>query len=364
MKITLIAFTEKGCSLAKRIAGFLPEWKAGEVHQIRILVPKTHETEETEPFFSLNSVMEEIFKHSGMIVFVGACGIAVRAIAPYLCSKLTDPGVVVIDECGEYVIPILSGHIGGANDFGRWLAEAVGAEPVITTATDRNDVFAVDTFAIKNHLHIDTPSMIKAISSSLLEGQQVGVLSEFPIQGRPPHGLVLINDRQPGRQMMQRLQMGIRIGMQREDGWENSCFERTCVLTPVDLVAGMGCKRGKSVAELESFLKDILQKHHINIRRIGKLCSANLKSDEQGLICLADHLGIPFETYSPAELNALSNDNGTFENSDFVLEHVGTDNVCERSACLGSAYGRKLIAKQAMDGMTLAVYQREMKLTF
>lgn len=364
MKITLIAFTQKGCSLAKRIAGFLPEWKAGEVHQIRIFVPKTHETEETESFSSLDSVMEEIFKHAGMIIFVGACGIAVRAIASYIRSKLTDPGVVVIDECGDYVIPILSGHIGGANDFGRWLAEAVGAEPVITTATDRNDVFAVDTFAVKNHLHIETPSMIKVVSSSLLEGQDVGILSEFPIQGCPPRGLVLIDDKRSCGQINHKLQTGIRISMQREDGPEASCFERTCVLTPVDLVAGMGCRRGKSFGELEAFLKNVLKRQCIDIRRIGKLCSVDKKADEQGLLCLAEHLGIPFETYSAVELNALSDDNGAFENSDFVLEQVGTDNVCERSACLGSAHGRKLIAKQTMDGMTLAVYQREIRLRF
>ena len=364
MRITLIAFSGKGCVLAKQIAALLPKWRMGEIHQVRVLVPKTHETQAAESFDSLERVMEEVFRSSGMIVFVGACGIAVRAIAPYVHSKLTDPGVVVTDECGDYVIPILSGHIGGANEFGRWLADEIGAEPVITTATDRNNVFAVDIFALKNHLYIEDPSMIKVVSSGLLKGQKVGVMSELPILGQLPRGLILINDRPENGEAKQRLQTGIRIGMQREEIREDLFFERTCVLTPVDLVVGMGCRCGKSSVELEFFLKEILKKHRINIHRIGKLCSVDKKADEQGLIGLADRLGIPFETYSVTELNAIPGDDGAFSNSDFVREQIGTDNVCERSACLGSAHGRKLIAKQTMEGMTLAVYQREMQLIF
>ena len=364
MRIAVIAFSGKGGALAKQIASLLPRWRMGEMHQVRILVPETHKTEAVEAFDSLDCVMEEIFRSSGMIVFVGACGIAVRAIAPYIRSKLTDPGVLVTDECGDYVIPILSGHIGGANEFGRWLADAIGAEPVITTATDRNGVFAVDTFAVKNHLYIENPSMIKEVSSGLLNGQKVGVISEFPIQGHLPQGLILISDRPGNGGIGQKLQTGIRIGTQSEDVLQNLYFERACVLTPVDLVAGMGCRRGKSAVELEFFLKEILKKHHINIHRIGKLCSVDKKADEQGLIGLADRLGIPFETYSAAELNAIPGEDGAFSNSDFVREQTGTENVCERSACLGSGHGRKLIAKQTMDGMTLAVYQREMQLMF
>ena len=91
------------------------------------------------------------FAQSDALVFVGAVGIAVRAIAPHCRSKATDPAVVVLDECGRFAIPLLSGHLGGANDLARRLAKACGAVPVITTATDANGVFAVDEWAKHQH---------------------------------------------------------------------------------------------------------------------------------------------------------------------------------------------------------------------
>ena len=106
-------------------------------------------------------------------MFVGATGIAVRAIAPYIRDKVSDPAVVVVDELGKYVIPVLSGHIGGANRFARRLAVELSATPVITTATDLTGAFAVDSWASENGLKILNTERIKAVSSKLLAGRKV-----------------------------------------------------------------------------------------------------------------------------------------------------------------------------------------------
>ena len=124
------------------------------------------------------------------IVFIGAAGIAVRMIAPLVKAKDTDPAVLVIDEKGRFVIPILSGHIGGANALAMRLATLLHATPVITTATDVNGVFAVDVWATQNGCAIPDTQHIKAVSAALLVGQSVGVQSYFGICGTLPMGVL------------------------------------------------------------------------------------------------------------------------------------------------------------------------------
>ena len=123
-----LAFTDIGLALAKRLAAALP----GSVARCG------------RDGDSLAEWTSAQFVQSDALIFVGAAGIAVRAIAPHCKSKTTDPAVVVVDECGRFAVPILSGHLGGANDLARAIAAVCGAVPVITTATDAHGIFAVD----------------------------------------------------------------------------------------------------------------------------------------------------------------------------------------------------------------------------
>ena len=129
------------------------------------------------------------FAGSDALIFVGAVGIAVRAVAPHCQSKASDPAVVVLDECGHFAVPILSGHLGGANNLARALAAVCGAVPVITTATDANGVFAVDEWAKHQNCAVLEPERIKLVSGALLAGREVHFTSDWPIAGTPPAGL-------------------------------------------------------------------------------------------------------------------------------------------------------------------------------
>ena len=163
----------------------------------------------------------EAFGSSDALLFIGAVGIAVRAIAPLLRSKTVDPAVVVMDELGRHVIPILSGHIGGANELALEIARRTGAQPVITTATDINGVPAIDVWAKKHDCAIENPQAIKAVSSAVLSGGQVGVMiTERDI--KPP-------------------------------------FEVTLKLRPRTLVLGAGCRRGTDAAAFERAALDFLK---------------------------------------------------------------------------------------------------------
>lgn len=136
-KAGIAYFTEQGGRLAHRIAdGLAPEYEI-------LLYEK-----------GLKDWCAACFAKAELIIFIGACGIAVRTIAPLLKSKTEDPAVLVLDEAGQYVISLLSGHIGGANAYAQKIAGLTGATPVITTASDVRGKIAVDVFAKNNHLTI------------------------------------------------------------------------------------------------------------------------------------------------------------------------------------------------------------------
>lgn len=133
-------------------------------------VPETMRA--TAIFGKLKEQVQVWMRQMDGIVFVGAVGIAVRSIAPFIENKAKDPAVIVLDEEGMFCIPILAGHLGGANALALWIADAVGAVPVITTATDRKKRFAVDLFAKENDLEISDLKLAKEISAALLAGKR------------------------------------------------------------------------------------------------------------------------------------------------------------------------------------------------
>ena len=172
MSRAYLAFTAKGEALARRLAEALP----GSVSRCGGDV-------------TLKGWTAEHFAQDEALIFVGAVGIAVRAIAPHCKSKTTDPAVVVVDECGRFAVPILSGHLGGANDLARAIATVCGAVPVITTATDAHGIFAVDEWAKHQNCMVLEPERIKLVSGKLLAEQPVYYRTDFPVTGTVPAGL-------------------------------------------------------------------------------------------------------------------------------------------------------------------------------
>ena len=116
-----------------------------------------------------------------------------KILSPFVKDKKTDPAVIVIDELGRFVIPLLSGHIGGANELSKKISKFTNSIEVITTATDINNKFAVDVFAKNNNLYISNMTIAKEISSKILEGEKIGFLSDFNFKGNIPSELVKKN---------------------------------------------------------------------------------------------------------------------------------------------------------------------------
>ena len=318
MRIKILYFTDKGKALAEKI-------KEGLSGHDAVIVPKG---------VPIAFVCGDAFADKEALVFVGAAGIAVRAIAPYVRDKLTDPPVIVTDENGNFVIPILSGHVGGANSLALEVAEVLEAQPVITTATDVSGAFSVDLFARENDLRIANREGIAKVSSSALEGKPVTIC----IKDYPPEEPVdvLIADEKAA------------------EGLKDSA---KIVLCPKRYAIGMGCRRGKSFEELREFAEEILRDNGIDINDAGCIATIDVKKDEEGLKRLSQAWRMPLITF---EAGLLARAEGDFSHSDTVLEKVGVDNVCERAAVLAAGKGSRLkVKKTARDGMTIAVAERK-----
>lgn len=335
MKAALFAFTRRGCETARRILTALPEahWQCFTLERL------------SEPSFGTLTpeCYGQAFGASDLLVFVGACGIAVRKIAPYVRDKRTDPAVVCVDEQGTFAISLLSGHIGGANGLTKAIAQAIGAVPVITTATDVNGKFSVDTWAAENGCVIDDMKLAKAVSAAILE-RNVPFSSALPIVGRLPDGLTLENTGD----------LGILVSFQ-----ESAPFARTLRLIPRILHLGIGCRKGTSKETIAQAMDRVFRENHLDFRAVCLAASIDLKQEEPGLLAFCRERELPVKFYSAAQLSAVP---GEFTPSPFVRSVTGVDNVCERAALLGAE--RLLVKKTADCGVTVAVAAKHWEVHF
>ena len=339
MKVALISFTRQGAVTCRNIETGLTA--AGYECVAYGKDPFAGEAGILPLEISLAAWTAEAFPGSDALVFVGACGIAVRAIAPHLRDKTVDPAVVVVDETGKYAISLLSGHLGGANDIAAEIAELIGAEPVITTATDLNGKFAVDDWAKRSGLEIGDMKLAKEISAAVLSGETVGVFSDFPIEGELPDELKYASE---GR-------IGFRISI-RDGGGP---FEKTLRLIPKTVSVGIGCRKEIPFGAVEELFEKVLKEQDISVKAVERICSIDIKKGEAALKQLAEKLGVPLLVFSAEELE---NAAGVFTPSEFVNRITGVDNVCERAAALGSR-GELIVKKQALNGVTIAIAARK-----
>lgn len=289
----------------------------------------------------LKEQVKEVFHNVDAIIFVSACAIAVRSIAPFLESKTTDPAVIVIDELGQYAISLLSGHIGGGNELTKQVADFIGATPIISTATDLNHLFAVDVFATKNNMYIDDMNLAKQVSSDLLNHKGIGLTSDFPVKSPLPGQLRIQSPDETT------LPLGITITLDDK----KSPFKDTLRLIPKIITLGIGCKKGTPMEDIEFLVVHTLAKYHISLHAIKQVASIDLKSNEEGLLAFCERYNLPLITNTSEELASLS---GDFTPSTFVKSITGVDNVCERAALYQDPKGSLIIRKTAKNGVTIA----------
>lgn len=333
-----VSFTEVGAQTARKAAALLPDFLTERY--ARTVDPSLAGTQ-------LARFAQQAMVDCDLIVFVGAAGIAVRAVAPYLAGKAFDPAVLVIDEAGRFVIPILSGHIGGANALAQRLADGLGAQAVITTATDGRAAFAVDSWAAAHGCAVVDPQNIKHVSGALLRGEPVGLRSDFLVEGRLPAQVTL--DGTPDS--------GFVIGFDTKA----APFAHTLHLVPRVVFLGIGCRRGTDVQTIEKAVQAVLDSAGVPWEAVRGVASIDVKQNEPGLLRFCEAHGLPLTVFSAETLQAVS---GDFTPSDFVARTVGVDNVCERAAVCAAAGGALLCRKTAQNGVTTALAQQDFRACF
>ena len=354
--INIISFTKKGEVLAKRIRAYLSQAQNDFIENGENVANKSEcslvqcinkcRTSEEYSSIRLSECARESFEKKQGMIFIGAAGIAVRTIAPFLKDKLHDPFVIVIDENGDYVIPILSGHVGCANEYARMIATFLDAQAVITTATDVSHCFAADLFAQKNQYVIQNKDGIARVSAKALAHEAITVNTLNEVVTLSFDGTIV--KREPLQKNQEASDIITSPFLQdRKKG--------TLWLVPRCIVVGVGCRRGKEADAIKQVICERLSACGIAKEAVCQITSIDRKKDEVGLIETAADFHVEFVTFSEEMLKQVP---GTFSSSAFVEKTVGVDNVCERSAMAATPQGTLLARKYAKDGVTVAIAMR------
>lgn len=337
MKIHMFAYSKKGIETAERIAAALD----GDILRY------TSERLSGGGFLPIPSpsspLFEEAFRSSDALIFVSSCGIAVRSIAPFIKDKTTDPAVIAIDEAGSFVIPLLSGHIGGGNALAQKLSKAIGAAAVITTATDVRGRFSADEWAARRGYVLSDMGAVKAVSAAILE-RDIPLRSDFPIKGELPSGVYSASSGDTG----------ISISYRTDEP-----FQKTLRIIPRCLHLGIGCRKGTPKELIESAVEAVMEENGLDMRAVKSAASITLKSDEAGLLEFCREAGLKIYFYSAEELRGIE---GDFTPSEFVKSITGVDNVCERAAMISS--DKLLVKKTPVSGVTVAVGLKNTEVSF
>ena len=344
MRIVMMACTARGFDAMHRCAGLtgplMPDAEILETGRSAYVAG----FENTPP---LSELTREWFGKVDALVYFGAAGIAVRCIAPLVRDKFRDPAVLVIDENARFVISLLSGHAGGANRLCRLFAQALDAQPVITTATDGRGLFAVDTYASENGLALSDRALAKEISARLLAGETVSFYADklngcrfcVPVSAYG-QGVTESGERSGA---------DIILSVRREPGDP----EKALYLIPRIVTLGIGCRRGTPAEAVAKAAQELLQRSGVFREALSGVASIDLKRDEAGLLAFAKEWDLPLSFFTADELASVR---GQFSSSAFVREVTGVDNVCERSAVLlAGENGRLLAGKESGGGVTAAL---------
>lgn len=337
--IAVFALTVQGAKLALVLAREL---------DARLYLPRgLAEEHGAEGFDSLLPFVASRFhEHSGH-VFVAAAGIAVRAVAPVLRGKDIDPAVVVVDQRGRHAVSLLSGHLGGANALARRVAGITAGQAVITTATDLEDLPAVDVIARERGLAVADPSKIKDVNVALMAGDPIQVLdpdNRLGVKGEErleAHYVFL-----PSLQAYSPGLPGVIV-----DHSTGPHPEGALVLNPPCLAVGVGCRRGTPATLVVDAVRKTLAQAGLAEKSLMSLASIAAKADEPGLLEAAGVLGAGLFFYESGELAKANAPNP----SQAVQERMGTPSVCEAAAMLLAQTDSLLVEKTIWGKVTVAV---------
>jgi cobalt-precorrin 5A hydrolase len=338
--VAVYALTFAGAATARRIADGLDT--SSVFLPMQYAIAENGET----GFVRLAEALTANFRSFAGHVVVAAAGIVVRTVAPLLRHKTKDPAVVVVDQEGRYAVSLLSGHLGGANELAREVADILGGQAVITTATDTAGKPSLDLLAEKHGLIIENIKALAAVSRQILDDEPTPIYDPdewLKTVLEDQADLFAAIDRAPGPD-----DHGPAIVVSHETG---VYAPAALVLRPPNLAVGLGCNRGTDIDEIEELFRRVLHENKISPASVAVLASIDAKKDEPGFLELARRIKRPFQFFSRRELDAVVTPNPSV----IVKKHMGVQSVCEAAAILAARTNRLVVAKQKSLNATLAI---------
>lgn len=337
--IAVYALTKQGAQVAARLAAGLA------AAEVKLFLPARlcGDNEKARPFDKLGQALAENFGRFAGHIVVGATGLVIRLIAPLLISKKDDPAILTVGQDGRFVISLLSGHLGGANRLALEAARILGAQPVISTATDIEGCPALEVLARDFGLEIDDFSRLAPLSRSLVEGQRVKVYDPHLFLApalAPWPELFEINGPEPAPG-----EPHIRVDYQT-----SPLDAAALTLRPKVISLGLGCHRGIDRAEVEELITASLAEAGLSPKSISLLATVETRTDEPAFLAISRLMARPLKIFTKAELARVTTPNP----SDKVLERIGVPSVCEAAAMLAAQTARLIIKKRKSPRATLA----------
>jgi cobalt-precorrin 5A hydrolase len=344
-KIALLALTDRGVATARLINENLPN----AVERKLFIHEKALGQSESqgEVFRRLGDIVPKLWQEYSVLIFVMATGIVVRQIASLLEGKDRDPAVLVLDEEGKFIIPLLSGHLGGANTWANQLANQMGAQAVITTATDVRGLVAPDEYARRYGWKVEPLNHLPTVNRLLLDRGCLKLWTSYMLNLEAPwfkdENYQVLSDQEKEK---------ANVIISAFPG--RSIKEDLIYLVPPILSVGVGCRRGVSTEAVLEAITSTVEQLGASFKAVSGLFSIDLKKDEVGLIEAAKYLRVPFQTFPGVKLQAVI-EKKQLSRSKFVNEKIGVDGVCEAASLLGTQRGRLILPKFKGRGVTVAI---------
>lgn len=334
MKLAFWTVTKGAGNVAKEYKEKLKEYLKD--YNIDVFTLKKYDVENTIQIEDFTSNINEKFSQYDGHIFIMASGIVIRKIAGLIGTKDKDPAVLLIDEGKHFVISLLSGHLGGANELTHSLANILKLIPVITTSSDVTGKIAVDTISQKLNAELEDLKSAKDVTSLIVNGQKVNILLPKNVKVSDTNsadGFILVSNK------------------------KNIKYTR---IYPKNLILGIGCKKNTKAEDILSAIENCLDKNNLDIKSVKKIATVDVKENEQGLINAAKFLNLDLEIVSRDKIKKIQNQ---FEGSDFVEKTIGVRAVSEPVALLSSVgNGKFLVMKEKYNGITISIYEEEIEI--
>lgn len=335
MNWAVVTLTKGGTQQAKKVKRLL-----GDISLDIYTLEKWADEETIVINKNLDEFIGSIFYSYDIILFIMATGIVVRSIAKYIVDKTTDPGILVMDEKGQFIISLISGHLGGANKASKLLADKIGGQPVITTASDVNGLIAVDTLAEELECCISSMDNAKKVTALIVNNEPVRIESDINIDIKLPDNIVTEGEAKGTIYITNKL-LNINHMYQVQ-------------LIPKNIIIGIGCRAGTSSKAIINAIDEALRSLNIDCRSILHFATVDVKQNETGIFEAAEHYKTIVKIVGREEIKAIES---KFQCSEFVRKAIGVGAVCEPCAELTATRGHFLMRKKSYGGITLSIWE-------